>query len=62
MLNPCKDCEDRHPHCHSECDLYAQMKAERDAAMADLRQKKAESREQMRTYQQTMRTCKKIGS
>lgn len=22
MLSPCKDCPDRHPHCHSECEKY----------------------------------------
>ena len=22
MVAPCKDCPDRHPHCHSECGRY----------------------------------------
>lgn len=22
MQSPCKDCENRHPNCHSECDAY----------------------------------------
>jgi len=22
LVSPCKDCQNRHPHCHSECDPY----------------------------------------
>lgn len=27
MINPCKDCTDRHIGCHSECDKYKYWKA-----------------------------------
>lgn len=26
---PCKDCADRHPNCHSECERYGEYKKER---------------------------------
>lgn len=26
MLAPCKDCQARHPHCHSECPDYLEFK------------------------------------
>ena len=25
-IAPCKDCPDRHLHCHSECEKYAEYK------------------------------------
>lgn len=28
MTNPCKDCEFRHPCCHSECKVYKAWKDE----------------------------------
>lgn len=28
--SPCKNCEDRHDWCHSECDRYKAFKAECD--------------------------------
>lgn len=33
---PCKDCEDRHKLCWSECDKYKTWKAEHDEAKADI--------------------------
>lgn len=30
MTAPCKDCPDRHPLCHSECEKYLAYKAERE--------------------------------
>lgn len=30
---PCMGCENRHPGCHSECDLYKQFRANRDAKL-----------------------------
>lgn len=35
----CKDCDHRHPHCHSECKDYAEMKEKR-AAIAEAKKKK----------------------
>lgn len=29
MRNSCKDCPDRHPNCHSECEVYKAGVAER---------------------------------
>ena len=26
--SPCQNCEDRHMHCHSECDKYKEFRAE----------------------------------
>ena len=26
ILNPCKDCPDRHPICHDSCPKYAEYK------------------------------------
>lgn len=26
---PCKDCQERHPHCHSECEAYLAYDADR---------------------------------
>lgn len=26
MKGPCKDCKDRHPNCHSDCDAYINWK------------------------------------
>ena len=31
MKVPCKDCENRHTGCHSECALYQAYHAEREA-------------------------------
>lgn len=32
MQAPCKDCENRHPNCHSECEAYqAFWRANREA-------------------------------
>ena len=35
----CKDCDRRHPHCHSKCPEYAKMKEER-AAIAEAKKTK----------------------
>ncbi len=29
MNAPCKDCEERKPRCHSECEKYLQFKGQR---------------------------------
>lgn len=29
LTAPCKDCAERHPRCHSECEKYAEFNAER---------------------------------
>lgn len=34
MLAPCKDCQDRHPNCHSTCEKYAEFKAENERRKA----------------------------
>jgi hypothetical protein len=36
MKAPCKDCPDRHLHCHSECERYKTFKQECD----ELREKR----------------------
>lgn len=30
MIFPCKNCEKRHPNCHSSCDEYLKAKEEYD--------------------------------
>lgn len=30
MTAPCKDCDRRHPGCHSECEDYKTFRAEQD--------------------------------
>ena len=32
---PCKDCEDRHSGCHSECEKYKAFKEEQYDKLAD---------------------------
>lgn len=32
MKAPCKDCEKRHPSCHSHCEAYKAFRAEVDLA------------------------------
>jgi hypothetical protein len=41
-INPCKDCADRHPACHSHCEKYKEWKVEWDA----LREKERRRKEQ----------------
>lgn len=31
MINPCKDCRERHPGCHAECERRAAWEAIREA-------------------------------
>ena len=41
----CKDCTERHPGCHSECETYAEFKRENEArkpAIRGWREKEAE--------------------
>lgn len=33
----CKDCADRHPGCHGQCEKYQTEKAERDETLAEIR-------------------------
>ena len=40
MINPCKDCPDRHSSCHSRCDKYKTWKAEWDALRENERKRK----------------------
>lgn len=35
MIKCCKDCEERHPLCHSECERYNAEKAEQAERMKD---------------------------
>ncbi len=35
--SPCKDCERRHPGCHSECEDYRKMKEEREEIRKKIR-------------------------
>lgn len=35
MRAPCKDCPDRHPGCHGQCEAYKAFRAQRDAAIAE---------------------------
>lgn len=41
MLAPCKDCKNRHPKCHSECDKYAAFKKR----LEDIHKEEAKQRE-----------------
>ncbi len=34
MKAPCKDCQDRAPHCHGGCQKYAAFKASKEAENA----------------------------
>ena len=38
VKTPCKDCEERHPLCHAECERYMAYKAE----AAEIKKKKNE--------------------
>lgn len=29
-MSDCQGCTNRHPHCHSECEIYKAFKAERE--------------------------------
>ena len=33
MNNPCKNCDKRHPECHSSCEDYKEFRAECDRIM-----------------------------
>lgn len=35
---PCKNCEDRHVGCHSECDRYKKFKEEHESEKAVIRE------------------------
>lgn len=35
MAAPCKDCPNRHPECHGQCEAYQAYRAQRDAALAE---------------------------
>ena len=35
---PCKDCENRHPHCHGECELYKKYKEESETQKEEYRE------------------------
>ena len=37
MLSPCKDCPERHSHCHSSCERYLSWKKNWDEAHEALR-------------------------
>ena len=37
MTAPCKDCPNRHPLCHAECEQYLAYKAEREARREERR-------------------------
>ena len=37
LAAPCKDCEDRHEGCHTECDKYKEYKAELDKRKEEAR-------------------------
>lgn len=34
---PCKDCPDRHPGCHSDCERYLEFKSYKDAERSEMR-------------------------
>lgn len=38
MNAPCKDCQDRAPHCHGQCPKYAAFKAAKEAENARMRE------------------------
>lgn len=40
-MNPCKDCEFRHPTCHAECEVYKSWAAERRAETIHTNKQKA---------------------
>lgn len=40
MTNPCKDCVDRYPGCHSHCEKYKSWKAEWDSFKEKERKRK----------------------
>lgn len=35
-MDNCRDCAERHPHCHSECERYRAFKKDMDAKRAYL--------------------------
>lgn len=41
MKNPCKDCTDRTPGCHSGCKDYVSFKTEKEKINEQIRQEKA---------------------
>lgn len=43
MTGPCKDCEDRHVACHSQCDKYSEWKEE-------VEKQKLKCRQEMYSY------------
>ena len=38
MANDCRDCAERHPHCHSECERYKAFKKDMEVRRAYLHQ------------------------
>ena len=40
MQPPCKDCPDRHLHCHSECDKYANYYIANEQRKKNIREEK----------------------
>lgn len=42
---PCLGCKDRHPHCHSECEAYAEFRAKQDM-MIEMRVKMQEAEQE----------------
>lgn len=37
MIKCCKNCENRHPHCHNTCEEYLTEKAEWEKIKAEIR-------------------------
>ena len=52
MINCCKDCDERRPHCHSVCEKYKLAVTKNDAERTE-RQKREHSERDM--YEHVMR-------
>lgn len=40
VINPCKDCKDRHINCHADCEKYIEAKQEHDKQQDEIRKSK----------------------
>lgn len=67
MKAPCKDCPDRHPNCHSECEAYqAFWRANREENEKRLRENEAISimirqKHKKKVYWQRLKQLKQRG-
>ena len=43
VTQPCKDCPDRHPHCHGKCERYAAFCRQNEEQRAAIKAIRAET-------------------